>query len=128
MRQPIKVKLILFNLHNINFPSILVNLNTDPHFKIASCTKCKVHDTPHNLYKLLTNEPDHIKIAITEEYKSIDYQIKSILKTLTVDPDDISIRDVKLPPDEFERSISLFCTKMSTNYSISEKNDVIKID
>lgn len=106
----------------------LVNFNTDPHFKISSCTKCKVHDTSHNLYKLLTNEPDHVKVALTEEYKSIDFQIKSILKTVTVDPDDISIRDVKIPPDEFEKNISLFVSKMSTNYSISVKNDVIKID
>jgi hypothetical protein len=47
---------------------------------------------------------------------------------LTVDLDDISIKDVKLAPDEFERNISTFCAKMSSNYSITERSDVIKID
>lgn len=103
-------------------------MSTDPNFKLPKCSKCKVDETPHNLYQLLTNEPDNIKVAIAEEFKQIDFQIKSILRTLTADSDDISIKDVKLAPDEFERNITAFCAKMSSNYSVSERSDVIKID
>lgn len=73
-----------------------------------------------------------MKHAITEEFKSIDFQIKTILRNQfhSSDPPDISFTEAKNVlndfPDDFERGLSIFCTKMATNYSISERNDIMR--
>lgn len=105
-----------------------MNLSPELHFNVNQCPKCKVSEPHQNLYQLLINEPEQIKFAISEEFKAIDLQIKTILRNLTVDPEDISINDVKLLPDEFEKNISVFCAKMTSNYTVSERSDVIKFD
>lgn len=124
-------KLIAFIYLKFKFLKILVNAsaaqNAELQFKTPHCAECLVKKKSQNLYQLLTNEPERVKYALNEEFKAIDFQIKSILMNWTVEPDDKSFKDVKILPDEFEKSLSVFCAKMTSNYSISECS-AVRID